>query len=177
MTILGLGAGNNPDPRVDETVDLYAEADHRVDLNDDWELPDNYATGIVSRHSVEHLDDVYHFFREAGRVLQPQGWLEVTVPLGRDARADPDHANWYPDAGWTWWTPRMFCREYREQAGRGWNEQVPFELVSRDLNVWLLPPLHHASSLFCRLAQHWPEWGVEHCDAGGLTASYRRIDA
>lgn len=169
MRVLDVGAGDSPDDRATETVDLYTDADHQFDLGKRWPLDDEAVDGIIANHVVEHLDAA-HFFEEAGRVLGKGGWLEITVPIGRDARADPDHRH-----AWEYWTPMMYCREHREKAARPWDTETRFRLMERDLDVWLLGPWQPATPLFNALAQQWPDWGVRRCGSGELTAKYRRV--
>lgn len=167
--IVDLGAGDDPDDRATETVDLYCEADHRFDLGAEWELADESVDGLIANHVLEHLD-AEHFFREAGRVLEDGGFLEVTLPVGRDARADPTHRN-----HWTYWTPRMYCRTHRAEADRPWDTETAFVLTDREIDLWLLGPFARLSPLFNALSQQWPHWGVERCGSGELTARYRRV--
>lgn len=163
--ILDIGAGNNPDPRATETVDLISDADHQFDLRDQWPLEDNSVHGIVANHVVEHLEPG-HVFREAGRVLTDASWIEVSVPLGENARTDPDHTH-----QWTFGTPSRFC----EIRGEHWDIEVPFELQDITVNGWLGGPLAPLSKPFGWLAAVWPAWVAERCFAGELTARYRRL--
>lgn len=176
MRVIDLGAGDSPDHRATETLDLHTDADIEADLNDDWPLRAESVTGLICNHTLEHLDDPVHFFQEAGRVLEPRGWVEITVPLGRDAAADPDHSAWYPDRGWTYWTPLTFSYRHREEAERPWNPELPFVVERRELDVWLLPPFHWLSGTFNRLADRWPAWAAHRCGAGELTALFRKMD-
>lgn len=170
MRVIDLGAGDNPDSRATETVDLYTEATHQFDLEERWELESDSVDGLIANHVLEHID-TEHFFNEAARVLVDSGWLEITVPVGRDAKADPDH-----NMEWTYWTPKMFCRDHREKEDRPWDMETKFELVSRDIEVWLLGPFSPFSGVFNRVATYWPHWGVRRCGSGALTASYERIE-
>jgi len=43
--VLDLGAGDDPDARATETVDLYADADHQFDLTDEWPIETEASTG------------------------------------------------------------------------------------------------------------------------------------
>lgn len=169
--VLDVGAGQSPDPRADTTLDRHADADVQADLTEAWPFRDGAFRGVVASHVVEHLPDPMHFFREAGRVLRPGGWLEVTVPLGRDARADPDHQH-----EWTYWTPRMFCQQHRQESGRHWDPKTSFLLVDRRLDVRLLGPLARLSGVYNRLADRWPAWAAHRCGTGELTARYRRAE-
>lgn len=167
--VLDIGAGVEPDARATETVDLFCKADHQFDLAEEWPLETASAHGIVANHVVEHLD-ASHIFSEAGRVLVDGGWFELTVPLGRDAVADPDH-----ETRWTYWTPRMFCQRARREDGRAWDAATPFVLDERSVDVWLLGPWRRLSVVFNAAAQRWPAWGARRCGAGELTATYRRV--
>lgn len=169
-TILDLGAGTNPDPRATETHDIIPSQghDHEFDLEQEWPLPDDHADGLIARHVLEHLTQPQQFFHEAGRVLRAGGWLELTVPLGENARTDPDHA-----VEWTYTTPETYC----QQQQRPWDPETEFTLVDRSLSVWFLPPLQPLSPLLQVLGRRWPNWAAYRCGAGELTATYRRADS
>lgn len=167
--MIDLGAGDDPDPRATETVDLYTDADHQFDLGERWELDEDSVDGLIGNHVVEHLD-TEHVFDEAARVLVDGGWFELTVPIGRDAVADPDHRQ-----RWTYWTPKMYCRRARREDGRPWDSDTEFELVDRDLSVWLFGPFEPLSGVFDHMADVWPNWAARRCGAGELTARYRRV--
>lgn len=163
--VLDIGAGNDPDGRATETVDLYADADHQFDLGAEWPLAADSVDGVVANHVVEHLD-AEHVFRQAGRVLRGGGWFELTVPLGENAKTDPDHVH-----QWTYGTPSRFC----QQRGQHWDVTVPFELQDVTVDGWLGGPLEPLSKPFGWLAAVWPAWVSERCYAGELTARYRRV--
>jgi len=170
--IVDVGAGSEPDPRADVGLDLHADADLRADLTDEWPLSSNACTGLIASHVVEHLPEPGHFFDEAGRVLERSGWLEVTVPVGADARADPDHEH-----VWTWRTPAVFCREHSAEFGRAWDPDPPFVLADRDLSAWLYGGrLKALNPLVDWLADIWPAELAERATSGELTARYRRVD-
>lgn len=170
-TVIDLGAGDNPDPRATATHDRIPSVSHdyQFDLEDDWEIEDDSADGLIANHVVEHLGDREHFFQEARRVLD-DGWLEITLPVGRDAAADPDH-ELQPE----YWTPLMWCEDYRQESGRLWNTETGFRLTNRELDVWLLGPFQPLSGVFNQAAQLWPAWGVRRCGSGELTARYEVV--
>lgn len=171
--VLHLGCGLDQ-PADWFNVDIAPEVDPDAvhDLTETpWPSTTGHVERVVARHVLEHLDDPGAFFREAARYLVGGGRLEVTVPVGRDGEADPDHRT-----TWTWWTPKMFCRDHRERAGRPWDAETPFVLEERDLDVWLFGPFAPLSDAFNRAAQRWPVWGVRRCGAGELTAVYRRVE-
>lgn len=165
--VLDVGAGPNPDPRADETLDIQPPADHVADLDADWPLADAAYERVVATHVVEHLTDLPHFFAEAGRVLRGGGTLEVTVPLGSDAITDHDH-----QTVWRYATPEQFCR--RQQ--RAWDPETPFVLVDRRLDVWGGGPerLLWDGAVGDALTRLWPAWTAHRCPHGELTAVYRR---
>lgn len=161
--VLDAGSGEDPDPRATETVDLNAESDHTFDLSDGWPLGDGELDAVVANHVVEHLDPD-HFFAEASRCVRAGGWIEVTVPLGEDARTDPDHTH-----EWTYGTPSRFP----EASSTHWDEGYPLELVSIDVDAWLGGPFSRFSGPFSALSAVWPAWVARRCFAGELTARYR----
>jgi len=163
--IVDLGAGTHPDPRATETVDLYADADHQFDLSEEWPIATASVDGIVANHVVEHLEAA-HVFEQAGEALRAGGWLEITVPLGENARTDPDHTH-----EWTYGTPARFCRAESEH----WDASTPFSLQDIEVEGWLGGPLAPLSPAFNALGKVWPAWVAERCYAGELTARYWRV--
>lgn len=168
--VLDVGAGDEPDSRGTETVDLYADADHQFDLEAEWPIETASVDGIVANHVVEHLDEPVHFFEEAARCLQCDGWLELTVPVGQDAIADPDHSQL-----WTWRTPEIYCRDSSAKHNRAWDPDPPLRLVTRDASVWFYPPLRRLSPALQAAAKVWPAEAVRRCSSGEITARYRRL--
>jgi SAM-dependent methyltransferase len=100
---------------VDEVVDL-AEMP--------WPWPDKCVRRIEAHHVVEHLSDIGAALRESARVLEPGGRLVLTLPVGQNAVADPDHEH-----AWTWDTPLYYCGE------RHWDVDVGLTLVDREVSV------------------------------------------
>jgi len=165
VTVADLGAGTDPDPRADVTVDAHQDADIHADLTDDWPFDDGELEGVVMTHVLEHLPDTQHVFSEAGRVLHPGGWLDVTVPVGADIRADPTHEH-----AWTYSTPTAYCQRESEP----WQPDTAFVLVERDLDVWLFPPFRRLSPVLQAFAGMWPAEACRRATSGELTARYRR---
>lgn len=164
--VIDVGAGKNPAPVATDTLDKRPCADYQADLEDEWPLPDNSADGVIARHVVEHLNDPEHFFSEAARVLVVDGWLRVTVPLGEDAKTDHDH-----ETEWRYCTPEQFSRSHR----RGWDPDVPLDLVDREIKTWLGGPFRFVSPLLQLASRRWPAWAAHRCYAGELTATFRRV--
>lgn len=169
--VLDLGAGDAPDPRSTETVDLYADADHEFDLDESWPVDDASVKGIIASHVVEHLAEPRDFFAEAGRVLVDGGWLEMTVPVGADAIADPDH-----ETRWGWRTPEIYCRDRSAENGRPWDPDPPFTLLDRDADVWFFAPFRPLTPLLQAMSKRCPAEAVRRCSSGEITARYRRIE-
>lgn len=169
MTVLDVGAGEDPDPRATETLDIQPPADHIADLETEWPVETASIDYIIATHVVEHLSDPVHFFQEAGRVLEADGKLEVTVPLGEDALTDHDH-----ETVWRFCTPEQFSRSHR----RAWDPEVPFELEGRRLRIWGMGPETVWTSPLAQLAaEMWPAWVAHRAPAGELTARYRRVES
>jgi SAM-dependent methyltransferase len=166
MTVVDVGAGANPHPDADVTVDQRRCADRQADLNDEWPLATASCDRVIARHVVEHLADPEHAFAEAGRVLKPGGTFEVWVPLGHDAAADPTH-RWT----WTWKTPRYYCSE----RDPGWGPDVPFRLTCREpRDLRFAGPLADVSPLLQWASRRWPAWACYRAFDGELYCRFRR---
>ncbi|MBI3937136.1 MAG: class I SAM-dependent methyltransferase [Betaproteobacteria bacterium] len=82
--------------------DLYpgSNVDEVFDCQGKWPFPDNSARDIVASHVLEHLPDPRAFFREAWRVLIPNGTVVLRVPYGghRAAWWDLEHQRpWFAE--------------------------------------------------------------------------------
>jgi len=77
-------------------------ADAVFDLEERWPFEDGQVREIYASHVLEHVGHE-HFFREAWRVLEPNGGICVRVPYGghRLAWSDPTHVK-------AWWA-ESFC--------------------------------------------------------------------
>lgn len=83
--------------------DLHPSAttDMVFDVQQPWPFEDNQAREIYASHMLEHLADPMAFFREAWRVLEPNGTMCLRVPHGghRLAWSDPTHLRpWYAES-------------------------------------------------------------------------------
>lgn len=133
--ILDVGCGESPDERATHTADIRDVADEQFNAAEDsWPFTDGFADGVILNHVVEHwtIEQTVHAFREAARVLDADGWLELTVPLGANFRTDGDHV---PPV-WTWETPETWSITHR----RGWDPDVPLILQDREVRVWTVRP-------------------------------------
>lgn len=100
---------------VDEVVDLDRAP---------WPWPDDTFSRIEAHHVFEHLTDMETALRESARVLAPGGVLCLTLPVGQNAWADPDHEH-----RWNWDTPEMFC------GARPWDADVGLEVIEKGATV------------------------------------------
>lgn len=76
-------------------------ADQVFDCTSLWPFPSNAASTIYCSHTLEHLHDYQTFFREAHRVLRPDGNLQLRVPYGGHKAAywDLTHVRpWYAES-------------------------------------------------------------------------------
>jgi len=169
--VIDIGAGTEPDPRATETADLYDVdgVDYQFDIREEWPFGSKTVDGLVMSHVLEHVADQASVLQEAARVLVDGGWLEVTVPVGDDAFADPDH-----ESVWTWATPEIYCAQSRT---RHWDADIPLVLTDREADVWLFDPLQWATPALQALASRWPAESVRRCSSGEITATYRRVEA
>jgi len=140
-----LNCDRTPGPNVDCVFDLMQP----------WPFADGSAQAIYASHTLEHLPDVFTFFREAWRVLAEHGKMTLRVPYGahRSAWSDLTHLRpWFGESfaclqpGFNitsnnpqhdaWDAPFEVARVgYRFGRGYRWLRWVPW------LRPWLLPRL------------------------------------
>jgi SAM-dependent methyltransferase len=101
---LGVGATGRPAPDW-LNCDLYPgdNVDVAFDCMQPWPFEDNSVQNIYASHMLEHLPDIFFFFREAYRVMADRCQMQLRVPYGhgRMAWADPTHLRPY--------FPESFC--------------------------------------------------------------------
>lgn len=71
------------------------------DVQQSWPLADNSVHEIYASHMLEHLTDFNTFFKEAWRVLHPNGGLVLRTPHGHHRAAwwDVEHIRpWFPES-------------------------------------------------------------------------------
>jgi SAM-dependent methyltransferase len=71
------------------------DVDKQFDLQGPWPFDDESVEYIRASHIIEHLDDRIACFKEANRVLQPNGIMEIWSPFG-DGPHNPDPFHKYP---------------------------------------------------------------------------------
>src|SRR5216117_2060518 len=99
-----IGCGNHRIPGY-VNCDLHqtGATDRVFDCTGPWPFPDNSASTIYCSHTLEHLADFKGFFKEAYRVLQPDGNLQLRVPYGGHRAAWWDVTHLRP------WFAESFC--------------------------------------------------------------------
>lgn len=107
--VLEVGAGQSPDSRATETLDIRNDLEHvdygGVDIGaDEWPVGDNSFDMVVANHVVEHVppESIGHVFREVDRVVETGGTFHVVTPHAGtwQAATDPTHqgsGGWTPD--------------------------------------------------------------------------------
>lgn len=86
---------------------------------------------IRAYHVFEHLEDMEFALRESERLLRAGGYLDLKLPMGVDARADPDHS-WGGGNSWTYRTPKYYTGK------RHWDLDVGLEVHDRQCDLWSL---------------------------------------
>lgn len=71
------------------TADLFAKADIKMDITD-IQFPDNAFDIVYCSHVLEHVPDDRKAMLEFWRVLKPDGWAIIMVPItAEDTNEDP----------------------------------------------------------------------------------------
>jgi predicted SAM-dependent methyltransferase len=93
------------------------------DLNNRWPFRSGSVDKITANHVFEHLD--YDLaFGESARVLKPNGTLEITLPMGMNARADVTHR----------WEMVWDMPEHLTDS-RHWDTKQPLCVVERSIEL------------------------------------------
>ena len=118
--VLEIGAGQSPDPRATETLDIRDDLDHidygGVDVGKDrLPLEADSVDLLVANHVIEHVpsEAISHLFSEIDRVVRPSGRLHVIIPHAGtwQAATDPTHQG---TGGWTPDVVKYFTGELEE---------------------------------------------------------------
>lgn len=98
--ILEIGAGQSPDPRATETLDIRQDLEHidygGVDIGvDEWPVEPDSVDQVIANHVIEHVppDQIGHVFSEVDCVVRSGGEFIVRVPHAGswEAATDPTH--------------------------------------------------------------------------------------
>lgn len=105
--VLEIGAGQSPDPRATETLDIREDLDHidygGVDIGTDrWPVDANSIDLVVANHVLEHVPPnlIGHVFKEVNRVVKSGGKFHALVPHAGSWQAATDLTH-YGSGGWT----------------------------------------------------------------------------
>lgn len=128
---INLGCGEHILPgwhNVDKTEWVSGTTVHDLDLRP-WPFPDDFASHILARHIVEHVESLVAFMDECHRVLRVFGYLEIYYPDAHnyDAWTDPTHKRAVTKNTWG-----HFTRSRKPYYGLPWNlveEQRPISFV------------------------------------------------
>src|SRR5438132_1164358 len=52
----------------------------KLDADKDWPYRNGFFNIVISSETLEHVENPWHFFREAYRVLKPKGYLLLSTP-------------------------------------------------------------------------------------------------
>lgn len=153
---LGCGEDHHHDAH---NVDAVAgvDPDEVVDLDErPWPWPDETFHHVRANHVLEHLADMEGALRECARVLSPGGVAVVTLPMGLDARADPDHTWGHRGEPWTWRTPVFLTGD------RHWDRDVGLVVETREVTVWS----HAPERPLAGVKTEWWTWRLDRYGAG-----------
>lgn len=131
---INLGAGDRPmEGWINQ--DLYKNDGIYLvfDLNKKWtKIKTNSVDEYICLHTLEHLDDPIHFFREVQRTLKPGGKITIEVPFGNSdaAMSDPTHKRPYYLGSFTLFTSVQHdvCPTFNPQHRD--NYPATFEIVA-----------------------------------------------
>lgn len=133
MTIIDLGAGNDPHREADIALDIrrYSATDIQADVTK-LPLQDESVCKFYASQLLEHLtgDELAALFEEVSRVLEPDGEFQFNVPIGRAYEADPTHQTRWQFKTIIYYLPRD------EVARLGWDpETFPDYYTDYDINL------------------------------------------
>jgi len=101
---LNIGCGRSPKSKEDGYLncDLYpgSDVDVAFDACDKWPFENESVMAVECEHTLEHLPNYFNFFKEAWRVLIPNGQLKIRVPYG-----------WHQSAWWDFTHLRPWLQE------------------------------------------------------------------
>ena len=110
IPMVQLGCGTSPRPVPGAiNCDLYPgpTVDVVFDLMERWPFETGSVLQVYASHVLEHLPDIFRFFREAHRVLCDSGQVVLRMPYGlnRAAWCDPTHLRPYFPESFTFLQP------------------------------------------------------------------------
>lgn len=146
---IGCGRALSPTEEGWINCDLYPGpgVDKVFDACDLWPFDSESVAHIVTNHTLEHLVNYMGFFREAWRVLIPNGQLTIRVPYGwhQSAWWDFTHLRPWLQESFATLQPGFthFTRNYQhEDMGFAfWVSNIVMILEAPFARLWRFPPL------------------------------------
>lgn len=150
--ILNLGCGeDHHSDAVNVDAVPQCNPDRVVELEKyPWPWDDESVQGIRAWHVFEHLQNIERTLVECARILERGGTLNIILPVGVNAHADPDHQWGKTGRVWTWQTPHFYCGQ------RHWDTDVGLLVVEKDVNA--VSHLHGVQGLWNRARWVYQQW-------------------
>lgn len=149
---LNIGCGTNPKPGfINCDFIQHPGVDVTFDAQKRWPFDDNSVGAITAYHVLEHLEDWSSFFKEAWRVLAPNGTVSLQLPYGPsiDGMAEPGHVRYWLPTSFTVLQP-----DYAEAVGN-----LQHKDLSASFEVTFVGCLAN-KNLFWMLWRPWRTWGL-----------------
>ena len=123
--------------------------DMMFDLQEKWPFESATIGSIFSAHTLEHLSDYEHFFKEAWRVLEDHGTMEIELPYGAHTSAltDVSHKKVYFPASFCFLEPGYAKSVFNpEHLKWGWHFGMNYVQVkwAEKWRRWYRWPFRHA---------------------------------
>ncbi len=131
---LDVGCGTNKSPEARFGVDIRALAGVDVVCNLEHALPFRTSSidSIVTRHTLEHVDDLERVLREFVRVVRPGGRVRVVVPHFSNTLGFSDYTH---KRFFGYYTFDYFCRQPNAQwAVPRYTPDIWFRIERKRLN-------------------------------------------
>ena len=96
--VLNYGCGRRKEPEhIGIDIDGQTLADHVIQPDQPFPLPDHSCDYVISRNVLEHIVNLNAVIGEIFRVLKPQGKFRCCVPhaFSQDAYDDPTHVRFF----------------------------------------------------------------------------------
>ena len=158
---LNIGAGRSPLPKEEGWIncDLYhgEGVDLAFDCQGPWPFENESVMEVRSDHTVEHLSDPMAFFREAWRVLIPNGQLNLRLPYG-----------WHQSSWWDLTHLRPWLQESFATVQPGFTQFTRNHQHDHlSCAFWVNNVIMILEKSWARMFRFWPlrpivKWGARH---------------